>query len=333
MQYDAFLLVSFGGPERSEDVVPFLQNVLRGREVPPERLVQFAEPYELFGGESPLNAQNRALIASVVEEFTSASLPLPVYWGNRNWHPMLADTIREMAEDGVNRALAFVTSPFASYSGCRQYIENIESARQEVGPSAPKVDKLRLFYNHPGFVEPMAERVSKALEQVPADRRQGARILYSVHSLPVSMAQKCEYEAQAKETARLISGVLGQRNWQLVYQSRSGRPSEEWLTPDLGDYLVETKKKENIEDVVIVPIGFISENMEIVYDLDIQIRDLCEVLGVNMVRSQVVGCHKRFVKMIHELVEERFDSLVPRLALGDRGPSPDQCPADCCPRG
>jgi ferrochelatase len=328
--YDALLLVSFGGPEKPEDVIPFLENVTRGRNIPRERLEEVGEHYYLFGGKSPINEQNRALLAALVAELNAHGPHLPVYWGNRNWHPLLPDTLRQMAEDGVGRALAFVTSAFASYSGCRQYLEDIARAREEVGPEAPAVDKLRLFYNHPGFIEPMADRVAAAIGQVPEDRRTDAPLLFTAHSLPAGMAAKCRYVEQLREACRLVAGRVGRDGWELVYQSRSGPPTQPWLEPDVCDRL-RALAAAGTRDVVLVPIGFLSEHMEVIYDLDVEAAGLCDELGLGMVRSAVVGTHPRFVRMIRELVAERLDENPTRLALGDDGPWPDVCPAGCCP--
>lgn len=328
--HDALLLVSFGGPERPEDVIPFIEGVVRGKDVPRWRILEVAAHYELLGGVSPINAQNRALLAALVNELGAHGIALPVYWGNRHSHPLLSDTLRQMAEDGLRHALAFVTSAFSSYPGCRAYLEGIEQARRELGPDAPKVDKLRGFYNHPGFIEPMAERVEAALRQIPAQRRPAAEVIYTAHSIPASMARRCPYEAQLREACRLVSERVGRRDWRLVYQSRSGRPSQAWLEPDVCDYLRDLGQRIPGGDVLIVPIGFICEQMEIVYDLDVAAAKVCEELGLRMVRSALVGSHPRFVQMVRELVQERIDPAAPRLALGTHGPLPDQCPPDCC---
>lgn len=330
--YDAVLLVSFGGPEKADDVAPFLENVLRGKNVPQQRLEEVAEHYDRFGGVSPINAQNRALLAALLAELNAHGPRLPVYWGNRNWHPLLPDTLRQMAEEGIGRALAFVTSAFASYSGCRQYLGDIERARQAVGPNAPEVDKIRLFYNHPGFVEPMVDRVTAALDEVPEEGRKDARIVYTAHSIPAAMAAKCDYQRQLREACRLVSERLEGPDWHLAYQSRSGPASQPWLEPDVGDLLRQLAEGGEIRDVVIVPIGFLSEHMEVIYDLDIEAAGLCEELSLNMVRSAVVGTHPRFVQMIRELILERIEGRPTRLALGTHGPSHDVCPDDCCPR-
>ena len=328
--YDAVLLVSFGGPDRPDDVIPFMENVVRGKEVPRERILEAAAHYELFDGVSPINAQNRALLAALLEELNTHRLALPVYWGNRNWHPLLCDTLRQMADQGVRHALAFVTSAFSSYPGCRQYLEDIDRARQQVGSHAPKVDKLRAFYNHPGFIAAMAERLRAALQQIPPRRRPAARIIYTAHSIPVSMARNSAYEKQLREACRLVSERVDRSDWQLAYQSRSGPPSQPWLEPDVGDYLRKLGRGLSGGDVVIVPIGFVCEHMEIVYDLDVATRAVCEELGLNMVRSGVAGCHASFVAMVRQLIQERLDPAAPRLALGTYGPLPDQCPPDCC---
>jgi ferrochelatase len=333
--FDAVLLVSFGGPERREDVLPFLQNVVRGKDVPRERLLQVADRYELFDGVSPINAQNRALLAVVIGELNACGLQLPVYWGNRNWHPLLADTVQAMADDGVRHALALVTSAFGSYPSCRQYLEDLSAARDQAGAGAPQIDKLRFYYNHPGFIEAAADRVATALDEIPAERRSQARLVYSAHSIPVAMAERSPYERQLRETCRLVSERVGtQANvgpipWDLVYQSRSGPPSQPWLGPDIGER-VRQLHEEGVEDVAVVPIGFLVEHMEVIYDLDVEVGQLCDELGMNMVRAAVVGCHPRFVRMIRELIVERLDPGAPRLALGPDGPWPDDCPGECC---
>lgn len=329
--YDAVLIVSFGGPEGPDEVMPFLENVLRGRNVPRERMLEVAEHYLAFGGISPINAQNRALVAALDDLLRREGLELPVYWGNRNWQPFLADTLRGMAQAGRRRALAFVTSAYSSYSGCRQYREDIARAREDVGPGAPMVDKLRVFFNHPGFVEVNAERLREALERIPPDRRAGARIAFTAHSLPLAMARGCAYEAQLRETCRLVAGALGipEARWDLVYQSRSGPPGQPWLEPDIGDF-VEALAREGVGDLVVAPIGFVSDHMEVVYDLDTEARERAESLGIRLVRAGTAGTHPRFVAMIRELIEERISANPRRRSLGSLGPSHDVCPDDCC---
>jgi len=327
--YDALLVVSFGGPEGMDEVMPFLENVLRGRNVPPERMREVSHHYELFGGVSPINEQNRRLISALEAELAGHGPRLPVYWGNRNWRPLLADTLRKMRDDGVRRALAFVTSAYSSYSGCRQYRENIERAREEVGPGAPEVFKLRAFYNHPGFVGPNAENVRAALRSVPEERRAGASLAFTAHSIPLSMAEGCDYERQLSETCRLIAEGAGHASWRLVFQSRSGPPSQPWLGPDICEHL-RLLKDEGARDVVVAPVGFISDHMEVLYDLDTEARQLAGELGLNLVRAATVGTHPDFVRMIRELIRERLDASAPRRALGSFPPRQDTCAADCC---
>jgi ferrochelatase len=328
--YDALLIVSFGGPDGPDDVLPFLENVLRGRNVPRERMLEVADHYFEFGGRSPINDQNRALIAALEKELAAHGPHLPIYWGNRNWRPLLTDTLREMSADGVRRALAFVTSAYSSYSSCRQYRENIAAAQAEVGPAAPQIDKLRAFFNHPGFIEPMIENTRAALEKIPADRRDNAELIFTAHSIPLAMAANCRYEEQLREASRLVAVGTGLNNWTLAYQSRSGPPQQPWLEPDVGDFIEDHHRKSPIRDAVIVPIGFISDHLEVLFDLDTQLRRQCEQLGINMVRPATVGTHPRFVRMIRELIEERMSDSPEQLTVGRLGPSHDVCPDDCC---
>jgi len=330
-KYDAILVVSFGGPEKREDVIPFLENVLRGKPVPRERMIEVAEHYYRFGGKSPINDQNRALIAALEAELHEHGMGLPVYWGNRNWHPLLADTIARMRDDGVESALAFVTSACSSYSGCRQYRENIEEARQKVGPGAPEVDKIRVFFNHPGFIEAMADNVTAALDEFDEAERDAVPLVFSAHSIPMSMARTSRYVEQLEEASRLLAERVGRSARKLVYQSRSGSPSVPWLGPDVGEYLEELAASGETRGVVVVPVGFLSDHMEVLYDLDVEAKELCGRLGLRMVRAATVGTHLRFVAMIRELIEERLDPAKERLALGTLGPSHDVCPDDCCP--
>tara|TARA_R110002095_G_scaffold160520_5_gene139177 strand:- start:1284 stop:2306 length:1023 start_codon:yes stop_codon:yes gene_type:complete len=330
--YDAILVVSFGGPEGPDEVIPFLENVLRGKNVPRERMLEVAEHYQHFGGVSPINAQNRALIKALEQELAAEGPQLPVYWGNRNWDPLLADTLTQMKQAGIKRALAFFTSAFSSYSGCRQYREDIQRAQEQVGAGAPEVDKLRVFFNHPGFIEATVARVQEALNQIPETRRDKATILYSAHSIPLAMASGCRYEAQLRESSRLVSAALGGHPWHLVYQSRSGPPQQPWLEPDICDFIKELGTEGDVEDVVIVPIGFISDHMEVLFDLDTEAKAVGNELGINVVRAKTVGVHPRFITMIRELIEERISGTEGRPALGDMGASHDVCPIDCCLR-
>ncbi|MDB5350604.1 MAG: ferrochelatase [Planctomycetota bacterium] len=329
--YDALLIVGFGGPEGRDDVIPFLENVLRGRNVPRERMLQVAEHYNHFGGVSPLNGQVRDLISALKPELESHGVNLPIYWGNRNWHPMLADTMRQMKDDGIRQALGVVLAAYSSYSSCRQYREDIQRAQDAVGEGAPHVDKMRVFYNHPDFVATNASKVREALETIPEERRGAVRLAFTAHSIPASMAANCNYEAQLTETCRLVAESLGigPDRWKLVYQSRSGRPQDPWLEPDILDHL-EALRSQYVHDVVIQPIGFLSDHMEVLYDLDDEARHKSEALGLNMVRAGTVGTDPQFVGMLRELIVERIHGGVERRALGDRGPSHDVCPVDCC---
>ena len=329
-KYDAILFVSFGGPEGPDDVIPFLENVLRGRNVPRERMLEVAEHYKHFGGVSPINSQNRALI-SALEKLLSAEGPhLPVYFGNRNWHPLLQDTIQKMADDGIKKALAFVTSAFSSYSGCRQYREDIQRAQEAVGGAAPQIDKLRVYFNHPGFIEPMVENVQKAIELLPHDAQQEVHVAFTAHSIPQAMADGSNYESQLKEASQLIADKAGLTDWKLVYQSRSGPPSQPWLQPDVCDHITREKDSRGIKSIVVAPIGFISDHMEVLFDLDTEAKELCEKLDIAFARAATVGTHPKFVRCIRDLVAERMTDSPARLALGCMGPSHDVCPTDCC---
>lgn len=327
--YDAILVLSFGGPEGIDEVMPFLENVLRGRNVPRERMLEVARHYELFGGVSPINEQNRRLIAALETVLREQGPRLPVYWGNRNWHPMLADTVRRMAGDGIRNALCFVTSAYSSYSSCRQYLDNIRQAREEVGMRAPRIEKLRAFYNHPGFIEANAEHVARAFEQIPLERRDYAPLLFTAHSIPRSMADNSDYEAQLLEASGLVAKRVGLEEWRLVFQSRSGPPAQPWLEPDICDSLREMKAR-GASDVVVSPIGFISDHMEVLYDLDTEAKHLSEELGINMLRAATAGTHAAFISMIRELILERINpQSAPRFS-GTRGVNSCGYPSDCC---
>jgi ferrochelatase len=342
--YDAFLLVSFGGPEGPDDVMPFLENVTRGRGVPPERLAGVAEHYYAFDGVSPINQQCRDLLAAVRADMTASGLSLPVYWGNRNWTPYLADTVRDMAADGVRRAVAFVTSAYSSYSGCRQYLDDIERARAEVGPGAPEIDKIRRYFNHPGFIEPFADATQAALASLPADARHMARLVFSAHSVPERMAAVSgspsagtqldatggRYAAELREASRLITERtrLSHRNFDLVYQSRSGPPSVPWLEPDVSRHL-GSLASEGVPGVVVVPVGFTSDHMEVAHDLDIEASRAASLLGLPFARAAAPMPDPRFASMVTDLVLERMGRTEPAW-LGSFGPAAGDCPVDCC---
>ncbi len=323
--YDAILIVSFGGPEAPDEVVPFLENVTRGRDIPKERLEQVGEHYFLFGGKSPINDHCRELIAALEPALADAGIDLPVYWGNRNWTPMLTDTVQQMADDGITNAIAFVTSATSSYSGCRQYRENIEAARAAVGPSAPTIHKIRQYYDHPGFIEPMIDNVRAGLESAGPD----ARLVFTAHSIPLSMSSTSDYVAQLTEASRLIADGVGHDDFDLVWQSRSGPPQVPWLEPDINDHL-ETLSEAETAAVVVIPVGFISDHMEVMFDLDTEAIATAERLDMGFARASTVGTDPRFVSAIVELIEERRNDG-PVRALGDLDVRPDFCVVDCCP--
>jgi len=332
--YDAFLLVSFGGPEGRGDVLPFLRNVTAGRAVPRERLEQVAEHYYLFGGVSPINQQCRDLAAAIEKDFASSGIDLPVYWGNRNWQPYLADTLGAMAQRGVRRALAFVTSAYSSSSSCRQYLGDIDRAAVQAGTAAPRVDKIRQYFNHPGFVESFAAAAARAVESLPRAVQNDVDLVFTAHSIPAAMAAASgpaggAYPAQLAEAARLVAErVPRARSWRLAYQSRSGPPAQPWLGPDIGDCLAELARAGS-RAVVVVPVGFTSDHMEVIFDLDVEAAQTAQRLGLPMARAATPGTDPRFVAMVTELAAERLRGA-PRRALGSMGPGHDICPNGCC---
>ncbi|WP_329137412.1 ferrochelatase [Streptomyces sp. NBC_01476] len=350
--YDALLLLSFGGPEGPDDVLPFLENVTHGRGIPRERLKEVGQHYFLFGGVSPINAQNRALLDAIRKDFADGGLDLPVYWGNRNWTPYLTDTLRSMSDAGHRRILVLATSAYASYSGCRQYRENLAASLAvlaEEGREPLRIDKLRHYFNHPGFVEPMIQATLDALAELPAAVRDGARLAFTTHSIPVTAADTSgpvpghgdggAYVAQHLDTARVIADAVQaatgvERDWQLVYQSRSGAPHIPWLEPDICDHLTDVHAA-GAPAVVMVPIGFVSDHMEVTYDLDTEAAARAGELGLPVSRAATVGADPRFAAAVRDLVLERAATergLAPRrCALGTLGPSHDICPAGCCP--
>jgi ferrochelatase len=328
--YDAVVYVSFGGPERPDDVMPFLENVTRRRGVPRERLLQVAEHYHHFGGVSPINAENRKVITALEEELSQRGPALPVYWGNRNWHPLLNDTIGQMKRDGIRRAIAFVTSAWSSYSGCRQYREDIARAQTASGPGAPVVDKIRQFFNHSGFIEAQADRVTAALTTIPDRERAGAHLVFTAHSIPKRMADASSYVEQLTEACRLVrERVGGLYEWSLTYQSRSGPPHIPWLEPDVSEHL-EKLGSEGMTDVVVVPIGFLCDHMEVRFDLDVEAASVARERGLNMRRAETVGTHPAYIGMIRDLIVERIQGDGHRPALGAMGAAHDICAADCC---
>jgi ferrochelatase len=331
--YDAFVLMSFGGPEKPDDVMPFLRNVTRGRGVPESRLADVAEHYMHFGGVSPINEQNRALLGAVTSDFSANGIDLPTYWGNRNWHPMLEDTVAQMRDDGITHALGFATSAYGGYSSCKQYWEDIDRARKAVGKGAPMISKLRQFWDHPGFVEPHTDAVRDALQTLDPARRETTRLVFTAHSIPVSMARTAgpeggRYTAQLEETARLVHAEAApDLSWDLVWQSRSGPPQVPWLEPDVNDHL-SALAEQGVTDVVVSPIGFVSDHLEVIWDLDNEAAEVAKKLGLGYARADTPGTDPRFVAMVRELVQERT-SDAPRRRLGTL-PVWDACPVGCC---
>jgi ferrochelatase len=336
--YDAVLLLSFGGPEGPNDVVPFLENVTAGRGIPRERLVEVGSHYDHFNGVSPINEQCRRIRTALSDELQHRGRDLPVYWGNRNWQPFLVDTLREITAAGHRRVLAIVTSAYSSYSACRQYLDDIEQACAEIGDGAPDVDKARAFYDHPGFIDPIVDGTVAALTSLDADTV--PTIVFTAHSIPTSMAATCDYEAQLREAARLVierlePSLSGERlEWHLAWQSRSGPPTVPWLEPDINDEL-RSLAAGDVRQVVIVPIGFISDHIEVLWDLDVEAAATASEVGIKLARVPTPGTepHPAFVSMLAELVEERLDGrpLEQRAALGALTVGPDCCAGHCCP--
>ncbi|MBX3026069.1 ferrochelatase [bacterium] len=327
--FDGVLLLSFGGPEGPDDVIPFLENVTRGRDIPRARLEAVGQHYRLFGGVSPINDECRKLLAALRAELARNGPALPVYWGNRHWHPMLPDTLRAMADDGIRRAVAVCTSAYSSYSGCRQYLEDIARARTAVGERAPLIEKLPPFFNHPAFIETMVEHTRDALARL-GRASSPARLVFTAHSIPTAMAATCDYEAELREAAALVAERLGPAGTphDLVFQSRSGPPTQPWLEPDVCDHL-RALRQAGVEAVVLVPIGFVADHMEVRFDLDIQARAVADEIGLRMARARAAGAAPAFVAGLRELIAGHIAGRTPR-ALGSRGPRPFPCPPGCC---
>ena len=330
--FDSILFVSFGGPEGMDDVMPFLANVLRGKNVPESRMRAVAHHYELFGGVSPINGQNRALIERLQEELVARKIDLPIYWGNRNWHPLLPDTMKRMKADGAKNPLVFFTSAYSSYSGCRQYLQELDRAKSEADFDDLQVHKLRALYNHPYFIQANKEQMDLELAELTvAERAPGTlAVAYTAHSIPDAMANNCQYQSQLNEAARLVSQDLGiaSGDYQVVFQSRSGPPTQPWLGPDICDHIRDLAAR-GYKCVLVHPIGFISDHMEVIYDLDHEARQVAQECGLKMLRSHAAGTHSLFAKLMGELVHERLSSKE-RPVVGCMPPLPDQCPPECC---
>jgi ferrochelatase len=338
---DALLVLSFGGPEKPADVRPFLENVTRGRGVPPERLDDVEQHYLHFGGVSPINELNRNIIAATSAELQRIGEPLPVYFGNRNWHPMVADTVAEMAEDGVRRALVLATSAYGGYSACRQYDEDIAAARAAVGAAAPELVKLRQFFDHPLFVEAFADAVRDAYASLPGSERESARLVFTAHSVPVAADAEAgppeeggqRYSRQVAEAARLVAKDVGIPGYDVVWQSRSGPPSVPWLEPDIVDH-IDALHADGVGAVLVCPVGFVSDHLEVVWDLDSEARDRALEHAMSFARAGTPGSDPRFARLVAELVREHTAGVSARklssMPSGGGTVNGAVCAPGCC---
>jgi protoporphyrin/coproporphyrin ferrochelatase len=321
MEFDAVLLLSFGGPEGPEQVRPFLENVTRGRNVPPERLDEVAEHYLHFGGVSPINGINRALIAQLEAELADRDLALPVYFGNRNWEPYVEETVMTMRDSGIRRAAVFTTSAWSGYSGCTQYVEDIARARREAGVDAPELAKLRTYFDHPLFVEMFADAIAAAADTLPAELRGDARLVFTAHSVPVAADERCGprlYSRQVAYATRLVAAAAGYADYDLAWQSRSGPPQVPWLEPDVADRLV-TLAAGGTGAVIVCPVGFVADHIEVVWDLDEELRSQADAAGIALARAATPNADRRFARLVADLIDElRYDRVQARVA----GPDP-----------
>jgi len=325
-KYEAILLLSFGGPESEKDVIPFLKNVTSGKTVPLERIREVQAQYDLFGGASPINQQNRDLINALAKELNHHKLELPIYFGNRNWKPFLQDTVNQIVKDGHRRVLTFVTSAFGSYSGCRQYQEDIDKAIENTQVDNLTIDKIRLFWNHPKYLSAVESQIEKTLSTLTPHARAGGKLLFSAHSIPKAWAKTSPYTSQLETIAKEMSQrVAPDLPWDLVFQSRSGPPTVPWLEPDITDY-IDTMDTKNQQTIIVIPIGFLSDHMEVQFDLDTQAASHAKRKGIQMVRVPTVGLHKTFVAMIRELIEEVLEGKDPEVEIG----TPWECTPECC---
>jgi ferrochelatase len=330
--YDALVLVSFGGPEGRDDVLPFLRNVTAGRDVPDSRLAQVAEHYYRFGGVSPINQQNRDLLDAIEASLAARGLDLPVYWGNRNWRPYLADTVVAMAADGVTRGLAIATAAYSSYSSCRQYLEDIERARAQAGPAAPPIDKITPYFSQAGLADSLAAAARAARATLPPGVQAEADFVFTAHSIPLAMSAASgpagdAYPAQLAQVAGQVAARLGlTRPWHLAYTSRSGPPSQPWLEPDISDCLADLAKAGS-RAVVAVPAGFVSDHTEVKFDLDVEAAQAAAELGLPFARAATPGTSQPFVEMITSLVGQCLADPVPP------GPAAGPCSATFCLTG
>jgi ferrochelatase len=310
MDFDAVLLLSFGGPEGPEQVRPFLENVTRGRGVPPERLDEVAEHYQHFGGVSPINGINRDLIEALHAELTEAGLALPIYFGNRNWEPYVEDTVADMRDNGIRRAAVFTTSAWGGYSSCTQYVEDIARARQAVGERAPELVKLRQYFDHPLLVEMFADGITAAAQALPVELRENARLVFTAHSVPIAADQRYGsnlYSRQVGYATRLVAKAAGFSDYDQVWQSRSGPPQIPWLEPDVSDHLTALAEG-GTKAVIVCPIGFVADHIEVVWDLDQELRLQAEQAGIAFARVATPNADRRFARLARELIDElRYD--------------------------
>ncbi len=339
--FDALLVLSFGGPEEPAHVRPFLENVTRGRGVPPERLDAVVEHYMHFGGVSPINALNRDIIVRIESELAAAGIDLPVYFGNRNWHPMAEDTAARMKSDGVEKALVFPTSAWGGYSGCRQYHEDIARAREAVGDGAPEMVKIRQYFDHPAMVDSFAEAIRSAFDRLEPEARSEARLVFTAHSIPSAADANAGppadgghlYSRQVADASRLAAAAAGIDDYDVVWQSRSGPPQVPWLEPDICDHL-EALAGAGTRAVVVCPIGFVSDHLEVVWDLDTEAEEKAKELQIDYVRAGTPGTDERFAKMVVELVREYTDGIAPRRIGGVPGYGSTvngaRCAVGCC---
>jgi protoporphyrin/coproporphyrin ferrochelatase len=301
MEFDAILLLSFGGPEGPEQVRPFLENVTRARGVPPERLDVVAEHYMHFGGVSPINGINRALIAEL-----RAEQDLPVYFGNRNWEPYIEDAVATMRDKGIRRAAVFTTSAWSGYSSCTQYVEDIARARRVAGQDAPELVKLRPYFDHPLFVEMFVDAIATAAGTLPAGLRAGGRLVFTAHSVPVAADERCGprlYSRQVRYAARLVAAAAGYADYDLAWQSRSGPPQVPWLEPDVADHLT-TLAGAGTKAVIVCPIGFVADHIEVVWDLDHELRSQAEAADMAFARAATPNADRRFARLALDLIDE-----------------------------
>jgi ferrochelatase len=317
-EFDALLLLSFGGPEGPEQVMPFLENVTRGRGIPRERLESVAEHYHHFGGVSPINRINRELIEAIRAELGERGENLPVYFGNRNWHPFVEDTVAQMHDDGIRRAAVFSTSAWGGYSGCTQYQEDIARARGAVGDSAPELQKLRQYFDHPLLIEMFAEAVAQAAAELPDDLRSQARLVFTAHSIPLRAVDRCGpslYPRQVRYSSSLIAAAAGYDDYDVVWQSRSGPPQVPWLEPDVGDHL-SVLAESGVKAVVVCPVGFVADHIEVIWDLDGELAEQAAELGVALARATTPNAQPRFARLALDLLDEVRGGRQPSRVVG-----------------